>query len=300
MGKIKRERQKFHITSTVDDDANIPMETGRVVPKYNRLPMAPMQSAVSENIFAGVDIQLDKVNKFSEPEQPPPPPSAEPSVQKDLLTRATEAFGPPPTGKPGRQMTKKEKMKLKHEKLLQKIDVVQQAKRNHEKKKKKKKAKNSGQHELLPPLHSLFPLELKDAKTGLAREPQTRKEILTTMPVCSPLSGLFPSQGDFALLNDSLPSLDSIFHLKSKDAKTGLEQSMTLKSKQQKRSKARPQVDLGSVQSSSKTIMKDTKKDVKKEYVKSYDLFRKLLKTAKTTSNPTKLPKQKKYPKKLN
>lgn len=299
MGKIKRERQKFHITSTVDDDANIPMETGREVPKYNRLPMAPMQLAVSENIFAGVDIQLDKVNKFSEPK--PPPPSTEPSIQKGLLTRPTEAFDPPSTGKPERQMTKKEKMKLKHEKLLQKIDVVQQAKRNHEKKKKKKKAKNSGQHETpLPSQNSIFHLEPKDAKTGLAHEPhnvKSRKEILTTKPA---LSGLFPSQGDFALLNDSLPSLDSIFHLKSKDAKTGLEQSMALKSKQQKRSKGRPQVDLGSVQSSSKAIMKDTKRDVKKEYVKSYDLFRKLLKTAKTTSNPTKLPKQKKYPKKLN
>lgn len=299
MGKIKRERQKFHITSTVDDDANIPMEMGPEVAKYKPLVMAPMQLAVSENIFAGVDIQLDKVNKFSDSK--PAPPSNEPSIQRQISTKPTVAFGPSATGKPERQMTKKEKMKLKHEKLLQKIDVVQQAKRNHEKKKKKKKAKNPAQLETpMPLLDSVFQLKHKDAKTDVAHDPQVvrpREEILRPKPASS---SLLPSQKDLALLNDSLPSLNSIFHLKSKDARTGLEQPMTLKSKQQKRSKARPPLDLTSIQSSSKVIMRDTKKDVKKEYVKSYDLFRKLLKTVKTTSNPTKLPKQKKYPKKLN
>lgn len=273
MGKIKRERPKFHITSTVDDDADIPIDTSLEVPTYKPLPLAPMQMDVTENIFAGINIQLDKVHKFSEPKPTPA------STKKSVSTKPTLKFDPPSAGQSERQMTKKEKMKLKHEKLLQKIDVIQQAKQKHDKKNKKKK-----DHE--PPIaksvNTLLPViqpSLKPDKKHICDLTSIRKELVS--------------------LNDSLPSLNTVFHLKSKDAKTGLKQPMTLKSKQRKQSKTTSKVDSTSIQCSSKAIMKDTKKDAKKEYVKSYDLFRTLLKAAKTTtSNPMKLPKQKKYPKK--
>lgn len=283
MGKIKRERQKFHIASTVDDDADIPIDTSHEVPTCKPLPLAPMQLDVSENIFAGINIQLDKVHKFSEPK--PTPSSTESSTKKSVSTKPTPKFDPSSAGQSERQMTKKEKMKLKHEKLLQKIDVIQQAKQKHDKKNKKKKKKALADH-----------------------GPPIAKSVNTLLPVIQPsckpdkkqICDLTSIRKELVSLNDSLPSLNTVFHLKSKDAKTGLEQPMTLKSKQRKQSKTMSKVDSTSIQCSSKTIMKDTKKDAKKEYVKSYDLFRTLLKAAKnTTSNPMKLPKQKKYPKKM-
>lgn len=284
MGKIKRERQKFHITSTVDDDVDIPIDTSLEVPTYKSLPLAPMQLNVSENVFAGINIQLDKVHKFAEPK--PTPPSTESSTKKSVLTKSTQKFDPPSSGQPERQMTKKEKMKLRHEKLLQKIDVIQQAKQKHDKKNKKKnKAREPTDHAspIAKPANTLLPVIQPYSKPG-------KKQICDLTSI----------RKELVSLNDSLPSLDTVLHLKSKDAKTGLEQPMTLKSKQRKQSKTTSKADPTSIQCSSKTIMKYTKKDAKKEYVKSYDLFRTLLKTAKTTaSNPMKLPKQKKYPKKM-
>lgn len=283
MGKIKRERQKFHITSMVDDDTDIPLDTNLELTKYTPLPMAaPMQLDVGENIFAGIDIQLDKVNKFAEPAKSAAPSTAA-STNKGISTKSTPIFGSPSTAQPERKLTKKEKMKLRHEKLLQKIDVIQQAKRKHESK-KKKKTKTPAEQPPQPTVQSIN-------TPAAVRQPDpssSKKEFCNLTSI----------RKELVSLNDSLPSLDSVYRMKSKDSKTGLEQSMKLNSKQRKL-KAKSKVDATAIQSSSKAIMKDPKKDAKKEYVKSYDLFRKLLKTAKTTSaNPTKLPKQKKYQKK--
>lgn len=282
MGKIKRERQKFHITSMADDDADNPLGASLEVPKYTLPPPAPMRFDVSENIFAGINIQLDKVNKFVEPK-----PSAEPPAKKDISTKPTLKFSAPSSEQPERQLTKKEKMKLKHEKLLQKIDIVQQAKREHESKKKKKNAKAA-----IADLTKL-PSVGQYVKAPVERLDAQPERVASKKPSCN----LASVRKELVSLNDSLPSLDTIYRMKSRDAKTGMEETMRLKSKQRK-AKSHPRMDTVGIQHSSKTIAKDTKKDVKKEYVKSYDLFRKLLKTTKTTTNPTKLPKQKKYPKK--
>lgn len=281
MGKIKRERQKFHITSTVDDDGGIPDDTSIEVPKYTPLSMAPMQLSAGENIFAGINIQLDAMNKFSEPK---PATSIKAAVKKSLSIEPTVKFAPPSTSQPERQLTKKEKMKMRHEKLLQKIDVIQQAKRKHEKKTKKTKTAAVSVQPLAKPMNSL-------------KLPQIQPDASEKRPFCS-LSSIHK---ELVSLNDSLPSLDTVFRMKSKDAKTGLDQPMMLKSKQRKQqSKIQAKLNLAGIQSTSKAILKDAKKEAKKEYIKSYDLFRKLLKTAKTASNPAKLPKEKKYPKKIN
>lgn len=273
MGKIKRERQKFHITSTVNDEADTaPPDTVHEVPKFRPLPK---QLDVTENIFAGINIQLDQVKKFSESK--PAPPQA-PSTRKEILDKATVKYG-----QPERQLTKKEKLKLRHEKLLQKIDVIQQAKQKFKEKLKQNKGKIASAE---PNVKSFI------TKPMLSSE---------SIAIKKPLGNLKSIRKELVSLNDSLPSLDSIYRLKSKYAKTGLDQVMTLKSKQRK-NKSKSMLATPNIQSSSKIIMKETKKEAKKDYVKSYDLFRKLLKTAKSTSSATGvLPnatKQKKYPKK--
>lgn len=268
MGKIKRERQKFHITPNADD---IDMDTVRVAaaPKYSSpaLPLAPMRMNAGENIFAGINIQLDKVNKFIEPEARPDAPSVIVAKKKVDANEPTIAFSTTPSSAkpPERHITKKEKMKMRHEKLLQRFAVVEQARQKVATKNKKKKVQKSN-------------VSIPMAEP--AKEAQPKKKLI---------SNLATARKELVSLNDSMPSMDSVLRLKSRDARTGLEPSMSLKSKQRKNQP---------LQSTSKSITKVTQKEEKKEYGKRYDLFQKLLKTAKSSTSATHVPKQKKYPKK--
>lgn len=267
MGKIKRERQKFHITSTVDDDGDVPIDVTPEPSQYKPLVMVPMHFGNDQNIFAGINIRLDDLNRFTETKPTPPTESAA-SLKGSNSIKSTVKFASSSTSKPERQLTKKEKMKLKHEKLLQKIDVIQQAKQKH--KMKKQKTQNFAEHKA------------------------QMSETVNTLPAVKKKQSCNVSsiRNELVSLNDSLPSLDTIYRLKSKDAKTGLQQPTTLKSMQRKSKTESNTLHTTSIQC--ETIMKSIKKGAKKDYVKSYDLFRKLLKTAKTTSNSTKTNRPKK------
>lgn len=128
MGKIKRDRNKFHITKAGSgSDTKLTVET----PKYSTsaLPIIP----INENIFAGVNIKLNQVkplkfDKFKEIDEVP-------KIKK--------------IQKSGKQITKKEKLQLRRDSLLKNIDLIQQA---------KKKAKARIQREKVPIIGDLMPL----------------------------------------------------------------------------------------------------------------------------------------------
>lgn len=201
MGKIKRDRQKFHITST---DTKVPVTPTR--PSHKGKPALPTQLDAVENIFAGINIQLDSLNKFIEPEpmvgEVERPTEAEIVEEKANSTAAIEKLKVKPDA-PEKHLTKKEKMRLKHEKLMQKLDVVAQARAQSSKKKQKNKLKQADQ--------SLLPSEaaVKSLLTPAAVRPQ---QIISKTSKKAEIQ----TKNVFAIptFNDDLPSLNSIFKMK--------------------------------------------------------------------------------------
>lgn len=117
MGKIKRERQKFHITAENKNETKLQQNKTSTC---QTLPPRLLDNV--KNIFAGINIQLDAMNKLDDT---PPKTTTEP-LQSEKETIKTNI---PQSVKidTEKHLTKKEKMVLKHEKLMQKLDVTQKA-----------------------------------------------------------------------------------------------------------------------------------------------------------------------------
>lgn len=210
MGKIKRERQKFHITATADDVEmnNEPVRT---------LVKSVATAKTADNIFAGIDIKLDNIHKFVEPavvierkQQPQVKPIPYKKTKSDIVPVVNKL-----PAAPERQLTKKEKQRLKHDKLLQKIDIIQQAKQRTKKKRSKQLANDSAPAINVPSASA----ELKSLNKKIidiaSKSNQATPKKKAGLSLRS-LEDALPS------VNDSLPSLDSVLRLQSKNAKTGL------------------------------------------------------------------------------
>lgn len=294
MGKIRRERQKFHITAT-DDVVGMNEE-----PQAPKTPVSQLKKgtllASPDNIFAGIHIKLDSVNKLPEPvsEVPKTPvKSVKPAPYKKektvAITTVPDVPSKLPSNVPEKQLTKKEKLKIRHEKLMQKIDVVQQAKqRANEKRNKKTKKERSLVDDVASLVASIQP---KSPGTRVAppRGKGVTSAVLSGIAVPSGSGPVVPKKKfntsmktiEEALhsLNDSLPSLDSILKLRSKDAKTGLDVDVVDGPVGKKGKKTvKP-----TVSSNSKNITRPNKS---KELVKQYDHYQKLLKDDTYKSNP--------------
>lgn len=200
MGKIKRERQKFHITSEHKEN---PQADPKKNPKYKSLP-----SDTVENIFAGINIQIDEINKFEEL----PLPSRQLVQNVDNVTQPgvieiTEKTSLRTEGngigsiKSEKHLTKKEKMTLKHQKLMQKLDVTQQA-RLKSKKNKQKHNTNVAKSNQLASNAEVFPL-LTPAAVNPWRQPNEVPKNVFSLPT----------------FNDDLPSLNPVFELKLNSTK---------------------------------------------------------------------------------
>lgn len=261
MGKIRRERQKFHITSTPSDTPAAPNE----VPKYKPIPV---KLQPTENIFAGININLEKVAKlpadnFAEPKVKPRSQPATDNNKGENKSKDT-VDGKKPI-QPEKHLTKKEKLKLKHEKLLAKIDVIQQAKQRV-KEKRLKKQKNKEE--------KITPLTLLSA------------EAVKASGSSSSVGGAKKKFGDLNMvkeallsLNDSLPALDSVYKYKSKEAKTGLETDDSNKNPKKKSGSGAKGVQ-------KKKDKKKKKGNPSKDFVKSYEYFRKLVADKTYKENP--------------
>lgn len=260
MGKLKRERQKFHITSTVGTKVAVTPTR----PSHKGKPPLPTQLDAVENIFAGINIQLDNLNKFVEPEpmvdEIETPTVPEIVEEKTNITLAVEK----PKNKsdaPEKHLTKKEKMRLKHEKLMQKLDVVAQARAKSSKKKQKNKLQQADQ--------SLLPSKaaVKSLLTPAAVRPQ-QSISETSKNVENKTKNIFA----IPTLNDDLPSLNSIFKLKQ-----AIGSKVNTKSEKMDKS--------NKIMKSSKKIAKDKKKINKKSkdnFVQNCNILKKLMAKKKT------------------
>lgn len=213
MGKIKRERQKFHIGATSDG-----------VERDNKPDPIPAEATAApvttvDNIFAGIDIKLDKINKFTESAAAS---KTAPVSQKEqtksspyhkIKPNAVVPLLKKPLAAPERQLTKKEKQRLKHDKLLLKLDVTEKAK---DKRKKKLAVGSTPAGSLLSSAVELNSLQKKISVSTAKSVPTMQKKKFSTS--LKTLEDALPS------LSDSLPPLDSILKLRSKNAKTGLDE----------------------------------------------------------------------------
>lgn len=126
MGKIKRERQKYHLTSGKKDD-KIKEPHKCESQKYN---MPDFQLNCNQNIFSGIQIQLSDICSFDEKVVPAKILDFEKSdsdVTADEKSVTKLDTGTVPCGQQKR-MTKKEKMLQKRKKLMEKLSTSQSAK----------------------------------------------------------------------------------------------------------------------------------------------------------------------------
>lgn len=256
MGKIRHERQKFHITTKPSDT---PAESNEV-PKYKSLPV---KFEPTENIFAGININLAKVAKLPvddvalkvESKQQPT------KETNKTETKAKDVVDGKKPAQPEKHLTKKEKLKLKHEKLLAKIDVVQQAKKRIKEKLQKKRNKD----ENIIPLKLLTQEAIKASGSSTSVADGKKK-----------FSDLNIMKQALLSLDDSLPSLAPVIQYKSKDAKTGLETKGSTKNNKQKS------------RTGSKGVQKNEnkKKNPSKDFVKNYEYFQKLVADKVYKENP--------------
>lgn len=212
MGKIKRERQKFHI-SPEENKTNL-LTKSSDVPKYKPLPLDLNSSS---NIFAGINIQLDHINKLEVDDQSSSAPklstqSINPikssAFDKKLQVASDKSIKIASNAEePQKHLTKKEKMRLKHDKFMKKLDVVQQARKESQEKQKKKKLKPA-KESLLP-----TPIDFSSISLNLEPSPVAVKPKVVQKPIEAP-KNIFSVPS----FKDDLPALNSIFKIKPKDA----------------------------------------------------------------------------------
>lgn len=280
MGKIRHERQKYHISASGDD---VTMDDGPVpqlvVPK-------PGGFIESENIFAGIDIKLDTINKLSKPDSVadadagiakssqsgPYKRSAKPDVNS-IAAKPTQASNQ----RPERQQTKKQKRDFKHTKLMEKINVVQQARRRAKEKQQKKSKKGTPTIAEASPIAASAELATLKATFGAPKK---------TVPVIRKFSTSLKTLEDALLsLNDSLPSLDTVLKLKSSGAKTGLTKD-EIDGAKKLGNKKKKNSGQHFVQGKVSTNTNKTRINKSKEMIKRFNHMQKLLSDENYKKNP--------------
>lgn len=190
MGKII----KYHISAEKRDSKGT-IKNERLNQKHMKFQLNAVQ-----NVFAGINIQLSDINKFEEA-----PPLTKESKQKiegkveptqpDEISTKTSHGSVPIIEK---NLTKKEKIALKHQKLMEKLDVTEHARLQSQRKnrRKEKQTNNAGKQTVLKSSQQevstlLTPAAIKPSKQYV------KGNVAKNIP----------------LFNDDLPSINSIFEI---------------------------------------------------------------------------------------
>lgn len=186
MGKIKRERTKYHTVVDKKDD-----ET-----KWEKQPTPAYKPQLNsmQNIFAGISIQLSDINKIDENQLKSTEVKKEQIHNDETSTEAEmETALKSMKSKSNRKaLTKKEKLALKHKQLMEKLDATHKATTELRKQKQKQKQKRNvdkSQEDICPMLTPAATKSLEQNKNQ-----QAAKNIFT-----------IPS------FHDDLPTLNNVF-----------------------------------------------------------------------------------------
>lgn len=192
MGKIKRERTKYHTGAEKKDNE----EKWAPTPT----PAYKPQLSTMQNIFAGISIQLSDINKIDENQQTKLTEAKKGQMQNDVSSAEaeTETTLKSLKSKPDQKgLTKKEKLALKHKRLMEKLDATHKATAELKKRNQKQKQKGNcdgqnpskSQEDICP---MLTPAATKSSKPNVNQ--QAAKNVFS-----------IPS------FRDDLPALNSVF-----------------------------------------------------------------------------------------
>lgn len=188
MGKIKRERTKYHTEAEKKDDET--KWEKQTAPAYK-----PQLNSL-QNIFAGISIQLSDINKIDENQLKLSEVEEEQKHNDETSTEAGTEIALKTIKQKSDQkpLTKKEKVALKHKKLMEKLDATHKATTELKKRKQKQKRNvvnqnAAGSQDVICPM--LTPAATKSSKPNMN---QTAKNIFS-----------IPS------FRDDLPALNNVF-----------------------------------------------------------------------------------------
>lgn len=201
MGKIKRERQKYHLAAEKKDEEQSAKD-GSSKCKPLKLQLDSVQ-----NIFAGINIQLSDINKFDEKPTLQNEPIQNKEIKSDQGSVATASIKPDTetdSKTSTKHLTKKEKMMLKHQKLMEKLDVTKLARMQH---KNQKSTKKKGNGQILKELTS-------ESRSMLTSNQNADTNIGTKAP-----KNVFT----IPTFDDDLPVIGSVFAPKSKSKNQSLQ-----------------------------------------------------------------------------
>lgn len=199
MGKIKRDRTKYHtIAVKRDDETNLE--------KKPSLAYKPQLNAM-QNIFAGISIQLSDLNKFDEnlktnevkkDQKHNEETSTEAETETGLKSMKTKNEYNQSDQKP---LTKKEKLALKHKKLMEKLDATHKATAELKKRKQKQNQKNNldvqislkSQEDICPMLVPAATISKQNANQGAVKNVFSIPSFHDDLPA---LNSVFESRKD--------------------------------------------------------------------------------------------------------
>lgn len=215
MGKIKRERKKYHTVSEKKDNEEkwAPTSTPAYKPQLNTM----------QNIFAGISIQLSDINKIDEKHQTKSTEVKKEEMQDDVPSTGAESeimLKSLKSKSDQKGLTKKEKLALKHKRLMEKLDATHKATAELRKRNKKQKQKRDcdgqnpqkSQEDICP---MLTPAAIKSSKPNVNQ--QVAKNVFA-----------------IPTFRDDLPALNSVFEAR-KDIFSIQTKSSILKKKNQKK-----------------------------------------------------------------
>lgn len=235
MAKTKRQRQLFHLSKQKNQIKKPEVvKTAAKKKKSNAIKHGPKKVPTAqldavENIFAGINIQLDALNKFDdgpdpvqlEPIKKSVPEEPEVPEEREIDEKLTEI-----QWNFKMTATKKEKLKLKRSKLMEKMDVTQQAREKSQKKRQQTKLNTADTQSLLPSR-----AEIKSILTPAAVKPAAILIPTAVKPTTKTIEGNLNAFGGalntiggdgkpeaknvFAVptFNDDLPALSNIFKI---------------------------------------------------------------------------------------
>lgn len=196
MGKIKRERPKYHLAAAEKQE-------NEIKPAKNLNKKYKPQLNLMQNIFAGINIQLSGINTLDESPKPAVTQQKEvhiekspiePKLESDLISTNSKRVS---TGLDSKLLTKKEKLILKRKKLMEKLDATHRAKNELQKRHQNPKRKNDfNQQVLLKSQGELRPM-LTPAATKSSNQKQDEQAVKNVFSIPS--------------FRDGLPALNSVF-----------------------------------------------------------------------------------------
>lgn len=193
MGKIKRERPKYHIVADRKDD-EIKTE------KKANLTYKPHLNSM-QNIFAGISIQLSDINKLDENPKSAVSKNTETHIENTFIDTNLETALKSTTPKDvlneseNKPLTKKQKLQLRHKKLMEKLDATQKAKNELQKRQQQSKRKGNFNDQVLSKTQAEIRPMLTPAATKSSNQDMNEQKNVFSIPS----------------FHDGLPALNSVF-----------------------------------------------------------------------------------------